>query len=178
MCDVIATLSLADPSISTPNLVQRAFCPSIHSSRAIMWTIQPTMIAGTIMVATAAALRLWCFRTLGQLFTFEVTIRPKHELITDGPYAYVRHPSYTGVFLTLLGATAVLCSPGTWLMECGILSRGGVVMLGFWIIKCAIAFKGTILRLRTEDEALRKTFGSRWDDYARRVPYSLIPGMI
>lgn len=80
--------------------------------------------------------------------------------------------------MTLLGATAVLCSPGTWLMECNVLSRGGVVPLAFWVIKCAWVFRSVVTRLGTEDEALAKTFGSAWDDYAKKVPYRLIPGVV
>lgn len=38
---------------------------------------------------------------LGNLFTFEVMIRKNHKLITDGPYAYLMHPSYTGINLFL-----------------------------------------------------------------------------
>ncbi|GAW00659.1 ICMT-domain-containing protein [Lentinula edodes] len=43
-----------------------------------------------------------CYRTLGQLFVFELRIQKDHRLITEGPYAYVRHPSYTGLILTII----------------------------------------------------------------------------
>ena len=116
-----------------------------------------------------------CFRTLGPLFTFEVTIRPQHELITHGPYAIVRHPSYIGIYLTLLGASAVLCAPGTWLASGGWMTAGGFLMISFWSVKCLYVFRGTCLRLKAEDDVLRATFGAKWEEYARRVPYRMIP---
>lgn len=116
-----------------------------------------------------------CFRTLGPLFTFEVTIRPQHELITDGPYAWVRHPSYIGIYLTLLGATAVLCAPGGWLAHGGWQTTGGFLMVLLWTIKCLYVFRGTSLRLKAEDDVLKRTFGPKWEEYARKVPYRMIP---
>ena len=93
----------------------------------------------------------------------------------SGPYAWVRHPSYTGIYLTLLGATISLCAPGTWLSECG---RTGIVLVVLWLIKCVFVFRGMGCRLRIEDEVLKEAFGESWDEYARRVPYSFVPGVI
>ena len=36
---------------------------------------------------------------------------------------------------------------------------------------------GLLLRMSKEDEALQKVFGDEWDEWARSVPYSLIPGI-
>ncbi|CAF1250310.1 unnamed protein product, partial [Adineta ricciae] len=47
--------------------------------------------------------RVWCFKTLGRFFTFEVTIRDSHKLIKTGPYAYVRHLSYTFAIILITG---------------------------------------------------------------------------
>ncbi|KAL0959368.1 hypothetical protein HGRIS_014622 [Hohenbuehelia grisea] len=175
LCDVAAGLSLLEPTLHP---FQPVFCPAPPLASSTLLSPAPVMIFGSLMACGAAALRVWCFRTMGRHFTFEVTINSTHELITTGPYSYVRHPSYTGIFLMLTGATLVLCSPGAWLMECGVLSRGGILALAFWAIKCAYAAKGTIARLRIEDEALRKTFGATWDEWAKRVPYKLIPGVL
>lgn len=119
-----------------------------------------------------------CFKTLGRFFTFEIAIRPRHELITNGPYAWVRHPSYTGIYLTLLGATVSLCAPRTWLFECGISNRGAIVLVSLWLLKCAFVFRGMNFRLRIEDEVLKEAFGDSWDEYAMRVPYNFVPGTI
>ncbi|PFH51611.1 hypothetical protein AMATHDRAFT_80175 [Amanita thiersii Skay4041] len=140
-----------------------------------LWTVYPTMFIGAFATLAAAVLRTWCFRTLGPLFTFEVTIRPQHELIMHGPYSWVRHPSYTGIYLTLFGATAVLCSPGSWLSMGGWSTIGAFPLVFFWVAKCLYVFRGTSLRLKAEDDMLRDTFGATWEEYARKVPYRLIP---
>lgn len=119
-----------------------------------------------------------CFRTLGPFFTFEIAIRPRHELVTRGPYAWVRHPSYTGIYLTLLGATAVLCAPGTFFMEYGMSNASGIFVLCLWAIKCAFVFRGMGLRLGVEDEVLWIAFGETWKEYAKNVPYNFLPGVI
>ena len=37
------------------------------------------------------------------MFTFEMSIRKDHMLITSGPYGVVRHPGYTGFLLVVIG---------------------------------------------------------------------------
>jgi protein-S-isoprenylcysteine O-methyltransferase Ste14 len=81
-------------------------------------TVSPFFVAGALTAISGNLLRQWCFRELGTLFTFEVTILPDHKLVTSGPYSYVRHPSYTGIYMTLLGPTLMALSPGSWLREC------------------------------------------------------------
>jgi protein-S-isoprenylcysteine O-methyltransferase Ste14 len=143
-----------------------------------LWAIHPIMLIGTFATVSAAILRIWCFKTLGPMFTFEVSIRPQHQLVTHGPYAWVRHPSYIGVYLTLLGATAVLCAPGGWLSSGGWLTPLGCLMVAIWTIKCLYVFRGTSLRLQAEDDILKAAFGQKWEEYARKVPYKLVPYLI
>ncbi|KAF9644887.1 hypothetical protein BDM02DRAFT_829359, partial [Thelephora ganbajun] len=49
------------------------------------------------------ALRLFSFRTLGRHFTYQLAILPSHKLVTTGPYAYIRHPSYVALPLIVSG---------------------------------------------------------------------------
>ena len=51
--------------------------------------LHPRFLAGLAFVGAGALLRLWSYDTLGELFTFEVLLRPNRKLITSGPYAYV-----------------------------------------------------------------------------------------
>ena len=55
------------------------------------------------MIALGGYIRWACYRALGRLFTFEMSIRDNHELVTDGPYGWVRHPAYTGILLIVAG---------------------------------------------------------------------------
>lgn len=43
-----------------------------------------------------------------------MSIRNDHKLVTNGPYAWVRHPGYTGVLLTLVGQ-AIWFGTKVWL---------------------------------------------------------------
>ena len=67
--------------------------------------IRPTLsfFLGTLMTALGGYIRWACYRALGRLFTFEMSIRDNHELVTDGPYGWVRHPAYTGILLIVAG---------------------------------------------------------------------------
>ena len=42
------------------------------------------------------------------------TLRPAHKLVQGGPYAFIRHPMYSGTLLTAVGAAVLLCTPGSF----------------------------------------------------------------
>jgi len=87
-----------------------------------------------------------------------VTIKQDHELVRSGPYAFVRHPLYSGVLLAMLG-TAI-----------GFGQIRGLA--GF-----ALTFAGWWLKLRTEEEFMLQQFGARYEQYRREVK-ALIPGLL
>ena len=55
------------------------------------------------MTILGGLIRYTCYRALGRMFTFEMSIRRNHKLIMSGPYAIVRHPSYVGSILVVSG---------------------------------------------------------------------------
>lgn len=61
------------------------------------------VVVGTLLATIGGYIRWTCYCALGRLFTFEMSIRDDHTLVTDGPYAWVRHPGYTGVLSTFIG---------------------------------------------------------------------------
>ncbi len=44
--------------------------------------------------------RSWAYITLGKFFTMHLQTKNDQPLIENGPYRFLRHPSYTGAFLT------------------------------------------------------------------------------
>jgi protein-S-isoprenylcysteine O-methyltransferase len=60
-----------------------------------------------IVVQSAA---MW---TLHGLFTGHLGIQPDHQLVTSGPYRFVRHPGYLGYLLCLTGIGLALSSIAT-----------------------------------------------------------------
>jgi protein-S-isoprenylcysteine O-methyltransferase Ste14 len=76
---------------------------------------------------------------------------PKHELITDGPYALVKHPLYTGVALLVLPWTGFLLN--TWL--------GALIGV--------VVYAASRRYAPDEETELAKTFGAAWDEYRDTV---------
>ena len=131
---------------------------------AIVWGFRrdPTGPAGPFELVRAMlvvaflvmsiALTMSARRRLGKQWSLAARVLDEHDLITSGPYALVRHPIYTGM-LGMLVATGV-----------------GVGRLPYYLAGAAVYITGTMLRARVEERLLRATFGTRYDDYARRVP--------
>ncbi|RPD56598.1 hypothetical protein L227DRAFT_468488, partial [Lentinus tigrinus ALCF2SS1-6] len=138
---------------------------------------------GAALAIAGGWLRVACFRALGSLFTFELTIHPTHKLITDGPYAHVRHPSYTGVYATLLGSTTIMLAPSAWLHEAwlapSLFAHLGACLAwlfaAFWVTKVTYALRSTNKRVVTEDRELHRVFGEQWEEWAARVRWRLLP---
>ncbi|KAN0079825.1 hypothetical protein V8E55_009391 [Tylopilus felleus] len=78
---------------------------------------------------------------------------PDHRLITHGPYAYVRHPSYTGVFMCVAGIVMAQGSPGSWLRESGMLTTLFAVLV--WSLSMGTVCICLFLRIKDEDELLK-----------------------
>ncbi|CCM02171.1 uncharacterized protein FIBRA_04249 [Fibroporia radiculosa] len=139
-------------------------------------TLSKAFFIGTALVTANALIRVLCYRALGRLFTYEVAIRDDHKLVTSGPYAYIRHPSYTTGLMCWVGMGVASISQGSWLKECGVLAtpagRAGVALYGAFFAYCTVLF---VTRAPREDVLLRDQFESQWDEWAQRVPYRLIP---
>jgi protein-S-isoprenylcysteine O-methyltransferase Ste14 len=119
-------------------------------------------IVFAVFTISLAAASVWLMksavRTLGKQWAVAARLVEGHKLITEGPYAYVRNPIYTGMF--------------------GMLIATGLAM-EHWIatIVAVVVFAvGLVIRMRTEENLLRAAFGQEFEDYARRVP-AVIPGI-
>jgi len=78
--------------------------PSAFSGRALAFIPSPTLgwIAAAIVVL-GICFAIWARLTLGKNWSPKPSMKERHELVTNGPYAYVRHPIYTGMLLAVFG---------------------------------------------------------------------------
>ena len=115
------------------------------------------MLAPLVSIASVW-LGLAAVRMLGKQWSYEARVIEGHQLITQGPYAWVRHPIYTAMLGKLLASNFAF---GHWL---GLVIAGTVFVLG------------TLIRIRSEEKLMRATFGEQYEAYARRVPV-FVPGL-
>lgn len=59
---------------------------------------------GVILCAAGVGLAIWARVYLGRNWGMPMSLRQDHELVTSGPYAYVRHPIYSGIILGAIGS--------------------------------------------------------------------------
>lgn len=138
--------------------------------------LTPVSLAACICGITGAFIRMWCHRTLGRLFTWQMAVVDHHELITRGPYAIVRHPSYFGWLLMVGGSFALLFSRRAYFVQSGLGdSFFGKAAVYTSLAYCTFSTVNLMGRMAKEDAVLKKEFGGRWDEYARKTRYRLIP---
>ena len=84
---------------------------SLLPQTAIMWNRTILFAVGICLMLSGIALRWYSAAVLGKYFTFDVAIQSGQTLIETGPYRHIRHPSYSGALLTLIGFGLAL---GNW----------------------------------------------------------------
>ena len=138
--------------------------------------ITPGFVFCMSTIVAAALTRVACYRLLSHMFTFQLSIKKDHRLVTSGPYTFVRHPSYTAVIVHKLASLWIQLGYGSWWYESGYWSSP----LGVSLAVALIALQCNVVlwfayRLEREDEVLRQEFGKEWDEWWRRTPYKLVP---
>ena len=123
---------------------------------AISWQRTLLFIAGICLMLLGVALRWYSVSVLGKYFTFDVAIHSGQVLVEVGPYRYIRHPSYSGALLSLLGFGLAL---GNW---AGL--AASLLCLGF-----AYAY-----RIPVEEAALASALGETYKQYLKRT-WRLVP---
>ncbi|KAG2361589.1 hypothetical protein BDR07DRAFT_1358766 [Suillus spraguei] len=158
----------------TTLLVRSDFCSLDHTLSS------PALIAGSCLSIIGSAIRIHCYSTLGRLFTFELSIRQDHELVTSGPYSIVRHPSYAGGLCVFLGTLLCHLQTRSWLVSCsGVFpssdQRVKLVLGCIWASLFSLLYSGLGARIQKEEVMLQGNFGDQWRSYVKKVPYRLVP---
>lgn len=152
-------------------------CPASPVAGSSALHLTPSFVIGVVAVVLGAYIRLDCFKTLGQLFTFDLTIHPEHRLVTSRFYGHVRHPAYTGSLMLVFGLAFSHLTRGSWLTECGPL-RSERAALVVWAVWWLWTFCVGISRADAEDKQMQKLFKEEWEAYAIAVPWWFFPGII
>jgi protein-S-isoprenylcysteine O-methyltransferase Ste14 len=118
---------------------------------ALAWIGAALCIAGLIFC-------VWARFTLGRNWSGIVTLKGGHELITSGPYAFVRHPIYTGL-LTMFVATEIVLG-----------HIAGIIAMPFVIVSLWV-------KLRFEERLMLENFPAEYEAYSQRVK-RLIPFIV
>ena len=116
----------------------------------------PRQWLALLLFSIGLSLRYWAVLKLGRFFSTHVLIQNKHQLITDGPYRWIRHPAYTGLLIAFAGAG---------------LAMGDVFALLLLTVLPFFVFKA---RISLEEKKLIKQFGKQYLDYLNKT-YKLLP---
>ncbi len=93
----------------------------------------------------------WSRAALGRSFRLgAVPPEGSDELVTRGPFAFVRHPMYSAVLLLSLGL--------------------GLMLRSYLFLGCCAALVAAFIQLIPVEEAqLRESYGEAYDDYSRKT---------
>jgi protein-S-isoprenylcysteine O-methyltransferase Ste14 len=108
-------------------------------------------VIALIFIIIGISVRVWSIIVLGNFFTATVQINNDHRLITTGPYATVRHPSYFGAFLCITSGALILNS------------------LAGYVIACALMIAAYYYRIKSEEKLLLSYFGSSYKEYMNKT---------
>jgi protein-S-isoprenylcysteine O-methyltransferase len=111
----------------------------------------PVQAFALLLLVIGTVFREWAIALLGRFFSRTVTIGQSHQLITSGPYRWVRHPAYTGM---LIMDTAIILGLGAWV--------GALLMF-------VVLLLATLYRIRIEEHALLEAFGDEYRTYRQRT---------
>jgi protein-S-isoprenylcysteine O-methyltransferase Ste14 len=140
--------------------------------------ITPVFLAGSLLVMVGGMLRFYCMLTLGKFWSFPLSVRKEHRIVTSGPYSIVRHPSYTGFLLQCIGIIITHGSEGSWMRQSGLLQVPYVKVLAaivFFMLTTGVFM--AIYRSVVEDKMLQRALGEDWENWAKKVKYRLLPGV-
>jgi len=117
----------------------------------ILW--QPALLfaLGITLMVTGVAFRWYAVAVLGRYFSFQLAIQPGQMVVEQGPYRWIRHPSYTGALITMFGLGLAFTN---WLSLLAILIAGLI---------------GYSYRVSVEEQILIKALGDPYRAYMQRT---------
>ena len=122
-----------------------------------IWEVGDDITYGLIVVMLLGLLLTSLSRIhLGRLWSSAITRKQRHRVVDTGPYAFMRHPIYTGIITAVLATAAIEATFSA-------LAGAAFICFGLW------------LKARVEERFLMVELGpDDYRSYCRRVPM-LIP---
>jgi protein-S-isoprenylcysteine O-methyltransferase Ste14 len=108
-------------------------------------------VAGLLLLWVGLAIRIWAIVVLGRSFRMTVEVDADQKVVDGGPYRWVRHPSYSGIMLLMLGL--------------GLFYGNWPALLILLVLPTAIL----IHRIGVEEAVLTEVMGRPYADYAART---------
>ena len=121
------------------------------SSERELW-VTPMPLGWSLVGLTVAGFLFcwWARLHLGRMWSSSVTRKSDHHIVDTGPYAFVRHPIYTGI---ITASAAMAADRGTVAGLVGLV----LVIVGFWV------------KARLEERFLRVGVERNYDAYTKRT---------
>jgi len=111
-------------------------------------------IIALILTVVGIGLAIWARYHLGANWSSRPSIKEGHELITSGPYRFIRHPIYSGLLLAFIGTALI----------------NGLIWSFIFI---AIALN-LIPKVLTEERLMTQQFPEQYPEYKKKTK-ALIP---
>ncbi len=105
---------------------------------------------GIALTLAGLAICVWARQHLGEYWSDKVVLKVDHQLIRSGPYAFLRHPIYSGVLLAIAGSALAI---GEWRGVLALLA----MTINYWV------------KARREDSILSLKFGDEFEEHKRRA---------
>lgn len=125
--------------------------PWLFPSATILLHRTVVFLFGIIFIVLGVTLRWFAIWKLGSYFTRDVAVSSDQEVVQSGPYRFIRHPAYSGTFLTMLGLGLAMTN---WASLIALLL---CVLLGHFY------------RVRIEEDALIHNIGQPYIEYMQHT---------
>jgi protein-S-isoprenylcysteine O-methyltransferase Ste14 len=123
----------------------------VQTWATISW--HPVLIfgLGIVLMISGVVFRWYVIRVLGKYFSVQLAVQPGQTVMKDGPYRWIRHPSYTGSLITMLGLGIALTN---WLC---LISVPLITLIGY------------IYRANVEEQMLVNALGDPYREYMKNT---------
>lgn len=105
-------------------------------------------VLGVVLCAIGVGLAIWARVHLARNWGMPMSRKENPELVTTGPYAYVRHPIYAGILLAMLGSA--IAASVVWVIP--------LILFGTYFVYSA----------RREEELMTSQFPEAYPAYMKR----------